>query len=147
MLASALQAQVQNIADEFNTKAVPQLFKYNNFRGIKELPKIVPGQINTPSLKEVALILRAMGTDISGDQKLMNYIRHIMGMPKLDNETFETVYAPQSKHDPVDNTPNMEEPGEGVSISEPVTPKPDDTVENDFEQNDLSYVGGNGDRG
>jgi len=95
MLAAALQAQVQNIADEFNSKAVPKLFKYNYFKGLKELPQIVPGQINTPSLKEVALVLRAMGTDISGDQKLMNYIRHIMGMPKLDRETFETVYAQQ----------------------------------------------------
>lgn len=147
MLAASLQAQVQNIADEFNSKAVPELFRYNTFRGLKELPQIVPGQINTPSLKEVALILRAMGTNISGDQKLMNYLRHIIGMPKLDNETFEAIYRRQGdpkeegtmQHNDIVDTST--EPS-GLPSTADGTVTPDDTVDNDFEQTDMAYTGG-----
>ena len=119
MLAAALQAQLQNIADVFNNKAVPDLFNYNYFPNITDFPKIVPGQIQTPSLKELALVLRAMGLNIAGDMKLQNYLRHILGMPDLDQETFESVYQGQTsaKNNNADNdTDNL-----------------DDTAENDFE--------------
>lgn len=125
MLAAALQAQLQNIADVFNNKAVPDLFSYNHFPGVTAHPKIVPGQIQTPSLKELALVLRAMGLNIAGDMQLQNYLRHILGMPDLDQETFETVYQNQST--------------EKQTVRED-----DDTTENDFEQNDLAYTGSGG---
>lgn len=124
MLAAALQAQLQNIADVFNSKAVPDLFSYNSFPGVTELPKIVPGQIQTPSLKELALILRAMNVNIAGDMDVMNYLRHITGMPELDEETFEQVYREQANKDKQSNR------------------TPDDTVDNDFEQADGAYTGG-----
>ena len=122
MLAAALQAQLQNIADVFNSKAVPDLFAYNDFPGLTDLPKIVPGQIQTPSLKELALVLRAMGLNIAGDMKLQNYLRHILGMPDLDEKTFKDVYMDQGKKETTDNF--------------------DDTVDNDFEQSDAAYTGG-----
>lgn len=130
MLAAALQAQLQNIADVFNNKAVPDLFSYNYFPDITDFPKIVPGQIQTPSLKELALALRAMGLNIAGDMKLQNYLRHILGMPDLDQKTFEEVYQGQSS-DTNNNAGN-------------VTDEFDDTAENAFEQNDLSYTGSGG---
>ena len=130
MLAAALQAQLQNIADVFNNKAVPDLFSYNYFPDITDFPKIVPGQIQTPSLKELALVLRAMGLNIAGDMELQNYLRHILGMPDLDQKTFEEVYQGQSS-DANNNADN-------------VTDEFDDTAENDFEQNDLSYTGSGG---
>lgn len=99
LLAGSLQAQVENIADEFNAHVVPALFAVNSFPGITEFPKIVPSQIQTPSLQEVSLVLRSMGLNIAGDQKLQNYLRHILSMPKLDNETFEKVYLPQAQED------------------------------------------------
>lgn len=126
MLAAALQAQLQNIADVFNDKAVPDLFHYNNFPGITGLPKITPSQIQTPSLKELALMLRAMGLNIAGDMGLQNYLRHILGMPNLDQETFDTVYRDQGKE-------------QSTSADDF-----DDTTDNDFEQNDLSYTGSGG---
>lgn len=126
MLAAALQAQLQNIADVFNDKAVPDLFHYNNFPGITGLPKITPSQIQTPSLKELALMLRAMGLNIAGDMGLQNYLRHILGMPNLDQETFDTVYRDQGKD-------------QSTSVDDF-----DDTTDNDFEQNDLSYTGSGG---
>lgn len=130
MLAAALQAQLQNIADVFNNKAVPDLFSYNYFPDITDFPKIVPGQIQTPSLKELALVLRAMGLNIAGDMKLQNYLRHILGMPDLDQETFESVYQGQTSA----NNSNADNDTDNL----------DDTAENDFEQNDLSYTGSGG---
>lgn len=131
MLAAALQAQLQNISDVFNNKAVPDLFSYNYFPNITGFPKIVPGQIQTPSLKELALVLRAMGLNIAGDMKLQNYLRHILGMPDLDEETFESVYQGQTSANNNNNAGNN-------------TDEFDDTAENDFEQNDLSYTGSGG---
>ena len=133
MLAAALQAQLQNIADVFNNKAVPDLFNYNYFPDITDFPKIVPGQIQTPSLKELALVLRAMGLNIAGDMKLQNYLRHILGMPDLDQDTFESVYQSQTS---ANNNADTDTGNDTDNL--------DDTAENDFEQNDLSYTGSGG---
>lgn len=130
MLAAALQAQLQNISDVFNNKAVPDLFKYNNFPDITDFPKIVPGQIQTPSLKELALVLRAMGLNIAGDIELQNHLRHVLGMPDLDQKTFEEVY--QSQASASDNNVSIN----GRDL--------DDAVQNCFEQNDLDYTGSGG---
>lgn len=121
MLAAALQAQLQNISDVFNSKAIPDLFAYNNFPDITDFPKIVAGQINTPSIKEVALLLRAMGLNIAGDMALQNQLRYLLGMPDLDEKTFNEVYRDQGK---------------------PTEDNVDDTVDNDFEQSGEAYVGG-----
>lgn len=147
MLAAALQAQLQNIADVFNNKAVPDLFRYNTFSNITELPKIVPGQIQTPSLKELALVLRAMGLKIAGDMKLQNYLRHVLGMPGLDQETFDEIYRMQSSDDNNNVDNNTDDKGKAASDKAGNTTendKVDDTAENDFEQNDLNYTGRGG---
>lgn len=137
MLAAALQAQLQNIADVFNNKAIPDLFNYNYFPNITDLPKIVPGQIQTPSLKELALVLRAMGLNIAGDIKLQNYLRQILGMPDIDQDTFDSVYKPQSNA--TNNTGDNSADGTTDGLTEF-----DDTVDNYFEQNDLYYTGSGG---
>ena len=123
MLGKALEAQVGNIADVLNQQAIPKLFKYNNFT-ISEYPKILPGEIESPSIKEISLLLRAMGLDISKDIQLMNYLRRVASMPELDQKTFEEVYSEQQED------------------QEPLVQEPDDTAENDFEQNDMAYEGG-----
>ena len=74
-----------NIADVFNKQAVVQLFQINNWN-LEEYPKIVPGQINTPTLKEIALMLRAMEIDVAGDTELNNYLRSLMAMPQTDGQ-------------------------------------------------------------
>ena len=131
MLGAALQAQLENIADVFNSKAVPMLFGVNNFVGITRFPVIEPGRIQTPSIKELALMLRAMGLKIAGDMPLMGYLRHILGLPDLDVDTFNEVYKPQMKGKETNDT--------GTNTGEH---KQDDTAENDFEQNDQAYTGG-----
>jgi hypothetical protein len=124
MLAASLQAQVTNIADVFNSRAVPQLFRFNSFN-ITKLPKIVPGQIQTPSLKEVALLMRAMGLNIAGDHKLQSHFRHLLGMPELSEEDFKRIYEGQA------------------TIAEKTNTTIEDVNPNDrpFEQNDMNYTG------
>lgn len=130
MLASSLQSQLLNVADVFNTKAVPRLFQANSFVGITELPKITPGQIQAPSLKEVALVLRAMDLKINDDMELQNYIRSIMNMPELSEQQHKDIYSRG------DNSPNNT--GNEETMTDPV----DDTSQKDFEQNDMNYIGG-----
>ena len=121
MLAASLQSQVTNIADVFNSRAVPQLFRFNSFN-ITKLPKIVPGQIQTPSLKEVALLMRAMGLNIAGDHKLQSHFRHLLGMPDLSEEDFKKIYECQAEKTETTN--------------EDVNPN-----DRPFEQNDMNYTG------
>ena len=122
LLTAALQAQLSNIADVFNAKAVPDLFKCNNFVDISGLPKIVPTKIQTPTMSELALMMRAMNLNIAGDKELQAYLRHVLCMPDLDDETFKDVYAEQAKKD--------------------IKPLSDlkDTSEKTFEQNDKVYT-------
>lgn len=141
MLSAALQSQLSNIADVFNSKAVPDLFRFNNFTDIKEYPTIMPGIIHNPTFKELALILRAMGLDIAGDLELQNFFRHLLGMPDLDKQTFEQVYQIQlsAKQDPDNARVNTRIKGSATASPKN---KEDDTAENDFEQNDQVYTGG-----
>lgn len=123
MLAASLQAQVLNISDVFNSKAVPQLFSFNSFPNITKLPQIVPGQIQTPSLKEVALIMRSMNLNIAGDQKLQNYFRYLLGMPELTEKEFKEIYETQV-------------------VPPESTDKPEKSqLDRIFEQNEMSYTG------
>lgn len=136
MLAAALQAQLANIADTFNGKAVPDLFYMNDFDGITDFPRIEPGQIQSPSLKEIALILRAWGLDIGKDLELHNYIRKVTGFPELSKEDFDRVYMP----DPVEpNKDTVDTTGKEVNDDAIVR---NDTADRDLEQNDMNYIGG-----
>lgn len=136
MLAASLQAQLYNISDVFNNIAVPKLFKVNNWNNADRLPKIVPGQIRTPSLKEVALMLRAMGLKINDDMQLQNYLRRVMNMPILDKEQHKDIYSSSAL---INNTNNKEVDTAAVTVE---VDEQDDTSQKDFEQNDMNYVGG-----
>ena len=97
LLASALEAQIKNIASTINKYAVPALFEYNKFVGITALPEIVPGEIETPDIREISLLLRAMGVDITKDMELLNFLRKISSMPQLDQSTFDEIYLAQAE--------------------------------------------------
>lgn len=125
LLASALEAQVNNIADIFNKHGVSKLFAANNFPGIVELPRIVPGEIETPDIKEIALLLRAMGLDISGDKELLNYLRKISSMPQLNQATFDEIYRVQNK----------------LEAEHRKQEQVKDTTDKSLEQNDTKYTG------
>lgn len=128
LLSSALESQLKNIADVFNSYAVPNLMNYNSFPGMTEYPKIVPGQVLSAKLKELALLLRSMGLNIAKDMDLQNHLRKAAGMPEMSLETFEEVYEPQG---------NIPVPGK--MPGQPVADTEHDTTQNDLEQNDLNY--------
>ena len=132
MLAASLQSQVLNIADVFNSKAVPQLFSYNTFPGLTQLPKIVPGVLQTPSLKEVALVMRAMGLNIAGDYKLLGYLRHVLGMPELSEKDLKQIYDAQVIK------PGAVDPSNALNNATTAA----DTSDKDLQQNDMNYTGG-----
>lgn len=141
LLAAALQAQVSNIADVFNSFAVPKLFAMNSFPGIVDFPKIVPSGIQTPSVSEVALMLRAMGLNISKDKELLSYLWHILGFPSLTNDTFESVYSPQGKgNKDAKGTTDVDGDGIGDVVNGAATDSFDDANEKLLEQNDQRYV-------
>lgn len=125
LLASALQSQLSNIADVLNANAVPALFRMNSFAGITELPKITSTRIQEPTLSEVALILRAMGLDISNDLELQNYLRHLLCAPELDTKSFNSIYKKEKE--------------EGTNSTKTDSGY-DDPAENAFEQNAERYV-------
>lgn len=126
MLSNALQAQLSNIADEFNQKAIPQLFQMNNWQ-LENYPKIVPGQINTPSLKEVAVMLRAMGLDLTRDFSLNNYVRSLMSMPQISIDEFNEIYSDTMQND---------------SSIDPSFNNADDSSMKVFEQNETNRMTG-----
>lgn len=121
ILATALESQLSNIAGIFNKYAVNPLLQINSHKG---KAKIVPGEIEAPSVKELSLLLRAMDMDISNDLELMNYLRKVASIPQLDEKTFKEIYA------------NKEEKEESKDKKD----KRVDTAEKDFEQNDMNYI-------
>lgn len=122
ILATALEAQLDNIATTFNKYSVAKLLRINSMKG---KAKIVPGEIEAPSVKELSLLLRAMNLDISKDIELMNYLRKVASIPQLDETTFKDVYEKQSEAK--------------AKEAQPVD-KVDDTTEKDLEQNDMGYI-------
>lgn len=147
MLAAALEAHVNNIADVFNQHAVPQLFSLNHFPDITDLPTITPGEVEKVDIKEIALLLRSMGLDISKDLELQNHLRKVASIPSLSKSQFEEIYQQQTE---VDGETNIGNNNTSVGSSgasnvgnnnTSVAFNDDDTIDNDFEQNDLNYMG------
>lgn len=117
MLAAALQAQVNNIASRFNAHAIPQLMSVNGF-SMEHIPTLVPGTISTPTISEVALILKAAGLDFSADLGFVNYVRNLLGMESVDEE-----HNLATSRERVEDETN-----------------PDDVFNNQFEQSDMAYT-------
>lgn len=128
LLAAALEALVLNIAGTINKDAVEPLIDMN-YEGVDNYPTITPGEIEVPDLKEIALILRAMGLDISKDIDLMNFIRKISSMPQLTKEKFEEIYQSMTEEEA--------EQTKGDYKNRDL----DDAAQNAFEQADQQYTG------
>lgn len=93
LLAASLEAQIQNIADVFNTYAVPKLFEYNYFPGMTDYPRIKPGEVETPDIKELAFLLRAAGLRVNKDLPLMNLLRRLISLDPITQEELDEWYA------------------------------------------------------
>lgn len=81
---AALQAQINEIVETINHRAVRQLFEFNGF-ALDRLPRIESGELEERSLDTFAVMLAAMGSvgmtidDLEGQ----NEVRSIMGLPPL----------------------------------------------------------------
>lgn len=103
MLAASLEALIQHIADVFNTYAVPKLFQFNYFPGITGIPKIRPGEVETPNIRDMAFLLRASGLEVTKDLELMNMLRRLVSLDPLTQEELDKIYgAPQEQQPPRD---------------------------------------------
>ena len=88
---TSLNAIAQSIADTLNRYAIPRLFAVN---GIKpaELPKIVPGDVDSPDISQLASFMSAMaGTGVTWfpDPTMENFIRDAARLPKLNDDDEE----------------------------------------------------------
>lgn len=127
LLAASLESIIQGIADTLNTYAVPKLFSFNYFPGIKELPKIVPGEVETPDIKDMAFLLRAGGLNVAKDLPLMNLIRRLISLDPLTQDQLEEWYP-------------STDPAEVIDPETDLTGK-DDSVKNDSQNKDpLGHV-------
>lgn len=84
----ACNSFVQAIADELNRDAVPKLFSLNGIKP-KELPKLVPNDVDSPDLAQLGAFMTAMagaGVQWFPDPKLEAFLRSAAGLPEMDKE-------------------------------------------------------------
>jgi len=84
VFAMAIGAWLDSIAGVFNGYAIPRLFEINGIEP-KGYPRLVPGDIETPELSEVASYIEALasaGLQLFPDEELENHLRRIGGLPE-----------------------------------------------------------------
>lgn len=124
LFVQSLQALINSIADTLNTKALPKLFAVNNWT-LEKLPKILADDLQQPSIKEIALLLRSLKPDISKDQQLFNFILELMQAPAMDAERYNAFLAATAA--------DSEEDGAAGDS---------DTIDGDLKQSDEAYTEG-----
>ncbi len=124
LFVQSLQALINSIADTLNTKALPKLFAVNNWT-LEKLPKILADDLQQPSIKEIALLLRSLKPDISKDQQLFNFILELMQAPTMDAERYNAFLAATAAD-------SEEDDAAGDS----------DTIDGDLKQSDEAYTEG-----
>lgn len=94
LLAAALESFAKGIADVFNSLAIPRLLEINGM-DYENPPKLVPGEIESPDLYELADYLRSLkdlGFQIGPDRVLEKYLRASADLPeKHIDEGYEIV--------------------------------------------------------
>lgn len=87
LIAASLEALLHIVADTVNTYAVPKLIDMNGFTGYTDYPKMVPGEVEVPDMRELADIItrfRKLGVQFFPDEKLENKIRNNLRLPEKD---------------------------------------------------------------
>jgi hypothetical protein len=88
---TALNSVAQSIADVLNRTAIPRLFLVNGWKP-DALPKIVPSDVDSPDIAQLAQFMSAMaGTGVTWfpDPTLENFVRDAARLPKLDDDEQE----------------------------------------------------------
>lgn len=83
LFAVAIGSFLEIIASVINRDAIPKLFKLNG-KATDELPKIKPGDLETPNLIELAqylTLLAGIGVPLFPDEKLESFVRDVAHLP------------------------------------------------------------------
>jgi hypothetical protein len=120
VFSTALSSWLGIVADEFNKRAVPQLFSVNGIKG--ELPKLVPGEITTKAINEFMSNLRNLavsGLTLFPDNTLENFVREKLNLPKIttsEGEKRDTKAMEMA-------APAGGQPGGSESVARPAKPR------------------------
>ena len=91
LFSLALGTYLDIICDAFNTQAIPRLFDMNRraFAGLKELPKMVHGDVEKPDLDKLgSFIERMTGAGlIKPNARTEKYVRRLAELPEDDMPT------------------------------------------------------------
>lgn len=88
---TSLNSIAQSIAEELNRSALPKLFRVNGWKP-EALPKIVPNDVDSPDIAQLAQFMSAMantGVTWFPDGELENFIRDAARLPQLDDDQIE----------------------------------------------------------
>jgi hypothetical protein len=99
LFRTEINALAQMIADVFNRQMIPLLFKLNNWK-VKELPKIVPNNVDPPDLTQLGgfmLQLQQLGVQLFPDPVLEKFARDAAGLPQLDKRQEDLLSVQQKQ--------------------------------------------------
>lgn len=91
LLSTAIEAQVQSIADVINSYAVPQLININNIDCPNGYPQIRPDNIESPDMASVGTFIKDLGIVWTQDEEIYNLVRRILGVSLVTSEQFEDI--------------------------------------------------------
>lgn len=122
LLTRSITSIINSICATLNTYAVPKLFALNNWQ-LDEYPMITTDTLKPPTLKEVALLLRAAGLDITSNLELYNTFMKLLDAP--------TAAAESDMAHTLSSTSNGTANGSSQI---------QDSLDNDAKMSDMSYV-------
>lgn len=124
LLTRSITAIINSICAVLNSQAVPQLFALNNWT-LEEYPTITTDTLKPPTLKEVALLLRAAGLDITSNLELYNTFMRLLDAPVAtsESEMAQTLTATSSQ-----------------ASGAPGASQIQDSVDNDNKMSDMTYT-------
>lgn len=93
----ACNSIVKLLAAELNMSAIPSLLRANGIKP-RELPKLVPSDVDSPDLAQLAAFMTAMGNlgvQWFPDPKMEGFIRQAADLPELDKDQEELLEIQQ----------------------------------------------------
>ena len=85
ILLRSVSAIINSICKTLNTCAVPKLFLLNGMQ-LDRYPEITTDTLKPPTLKEVALLLRSAGLDITSNLELYNTFMRLLNAPVASSD-------------------------------------------------------------
>lgn len=131
LFIASIQAILNNICSMMNTKAIPALFNLNGIQ-LEKYPEITAEDLETPTIKEVALLLRSMKVDVHKNKDLYNFLLNLINAPEMDEEAF---LALQDIGGEGENTG-----GDEAQDAADDADAYQDEAEGDMKQSDLDYM-------